>query len=158
MDVLVHLATPADLAQGRRGQSMRTIAAALTLVLFASGATWILMRSVDSVDRGLPGPNRHVPSVEAHEAYVKGRYFLDERSITGWRQALEQFERAIVLDPQYPAAHRGLAATYSALSDFGVSSPAEMRPQAMRAAERALALNPQSAEGLAALARLQFLF
>jgi tetratricopeptide (TPR) repeat protein len=44
------------------------------------------------------------------------------------------------------------------MSDFGVASPAEMRPRAMQAAERALELDRRSAEGHAALGRAQFLF
>lgn len=124
-------------------------AAAVAFTLLAVGIAWVFMSSSRS---------RHVPSAEAHEAYVKGRFFLDQRSIEGWNQALEQFERAVALDPQYPAAHAGLADTYSAMSDFGVASPAEMRPRAMREAERALELDPESAEGHAALGRAQFLF
>ena len=101
---------------------------------------------------------RHVASAASHEAYIKGRYFLDQRSIRGWRQAIEQFERAVALDPDDPAAHAGLADAYSAMSDFGVASSVEMRPRAMKAARRALELDPKSAEGHAALGRAQFLF
>ena len=101
---------------------------------------------------------RHLPPPEAHEAYLKGRFFLDQRSSQGWQQALEQFERAVALDARDPAAHAGLADTYAAMSDFGVASPVEMRPRAMHAVQRALALDPGSAEGQEALGRAQFLF
>src|SRR5262245_5035579 len=123
------------------------VAAAVVLTVFAAGASWVVRPA-----------RKHVQSPEAHEAYVKGRYFIDQRSIRAWRQALEQFERAIALDPRDPAAQAGLADTYTAMSDFGVASPAEMRPRAIAAARRALDLDPQSAEGLAALGRVQFLF
>ena len=89
---------------------------------------------------------------------MKGRYFLDQRSIQGWQEALDQFERAVALDPQDPAAEAGLADTYGAMSHFGVASPAELRPRAMQAAERALQLDPTSAEGQEAMGRVQFLF
>lgn len=102
--------------------------------------------------------HHHVPPVEAREAYVKGRFFLDQRSINGWRQALEQFERAAAIDPLDPSAQAGLADTYSAMSDFGVASPAEMRPRAFQAARRAIELDGSSAEGYEALGRAQFLF
>jgi len=125
------------------------VAAAVALALAAASALWLLPAARHA---------RHVPPAEAHEAYLKGRYFLDQRSIRGWRQALEQFERAVALDPRDPAARAGLADTYSAMSDFGVASPAEMRPRAMQAARRALELDPRSAEGQAALGRAQFLF
>jgi DNA-binding winged helix-turn-helix (wHTH) protein/tetratricopeptide (TPR) repeat protein len=132
-----------------RGSSWSTVAATVALALAAAGALWML-----PVGRH----RRHVPPAEAHEAYLKGRYFLDQRSIRGWRQALEQFERAVALDPRDPAAQAGLADTYSAMSDFGVASPAEMRPRALQAARRALDLDPWSAEGHEALGRVQFLF
>ena len=102
--------------------------------------------------------HRHVPPLEAHEAYIKGRFFLDQRSINGWRQALEQFERAGALDPLDPSAQAGLADTYSAMSDFGVATRAEMRPRAFQAAQRAIELDRSSAEGYEALGRAQFLF
>ncbi len=122
--------------------------AAAALALLVAGALWMFTST----------GRRHVPTAEAHEAYMKGRYFLDQRSIRSIQQALEHFERAIALDPEYPAAHAGLADTYTFMSDFGVASPAELRPRAMAAAERALALDPGSGEGLAALGRAQFLF
>lgn len=140
-------ATPQPVAPSPRRLAWgKAAAATIALALLAA---WILTPSSGS---------RHVASAEAHEAYLKGRFFLDQRSITGWQKALEQFQRAVALDPQDPAAQAGLADTYSAMSDFGVASPAEMRPRAMQAAERALELDPQSAEGHAALGRAQFLF
>jgi DNA-binding winged helix-turn-helix (wHTH) protein len=132
-----------------RRYSRPAVAATAALALFAMAAVWIVAGAK---------PTHYVPSADAHEAYVKGRYFLDQRSTRGWQQALEQFERAAALDPRYPAAHAGLADTYSAMSDFGVASPAEMRPRAMQMAGRALDLDSRSAEGLAALGRAQFLF
>ena len=125
--------------------------AALGVVLGAlvSAAVWVVVGATN---------HRHVPLLEAHEAYVKGRFFLDQRSINGWRQALEQFERASVLDPLDPSAQAGLADTYSAMSDFGVASPAEMRPRAFQSAQRAIELDRSSAEGYEALGRAQFLF
>lgn len=147
----VSFVMPAPIALGaqQRRYSWPVIAAAVTLALFAAIAVWSLAGTRYS---------RHVATAEAHEAYLKGRYFLDQRSIKGWQQALEQFERAVALDRQDPAAQAGLADTYSAMSDFGVASPAEMRPRAMQGARRALELDPRSAEGYAALGRAQFLF
>jgi DNA-binding winged helix-turn-helix (wHTH) protein/tetratricopeptide (TPR) repeat protein len=135
--------------QPRRG-AWRWVAAAVVLALRAAGAAWMRTSPVH-------GP-RHVPTAEAHEAYVKGRQALDQRWLPSLEKAREQFDRAIALDPQYPAARAGMADAYSAMADFGVATPAEMRPQAMKEAQRALELDPRSAEGHAALGRAQFLF
>src|ERR671922_1775110 len=134
--------------EGRR-RNRKPAMAAVTVTVLALGAIGLFR------DRPYV---RHVPTPEAHEAYTKGRYFLDQRSIQGWRNALENFERAIALDPNDPASHAGLADTYSAMSDFGVASPEEMRPRAMSAARRALELDSRSAEGHEALGRAQLLF
>ena len=146
-----------NVAQGQKlqpaalpGQVVRRFAAlGIAFAVLASVTTWILLHATK---------HRHVPLPEAHEAYLKGRFFLDQRSIQGWRQALEQFERATNVDPQDSSAQAGLADTYSAMSDFGVASPAELRPRAFRSAERALQLDRNSAEGYEALGRAQFLF
>jgi DNA-binding winged helix-turn-helix (wHTH) protein/tetratricopeptide (TPR) repeat protein len=121
-------------------------AAALAIVLIAAVA-WLKT----------PRP-RHTPLPEAHAAYLKGRYFLDQRSLNGWKPALEQFQRAVSLDPNDPAAQAGLADAYSLMWDFGVVSREETQPKALQAAQQALALDPESAEGLAALGRVRFLF
>jgi DNA-binding winged helix-turn-helix (wHTH) protein/TolB-like protein/Tfp pilus assembly protein PilF len=48
-------------------------------------------------------------SPEAYEAYLQGRYFWNQRSETGTRQARVLFEKAIALDPRYALAYAGLA-------------------------------------------------
>src|SRR6185295_6816152 len=120
---------PAEAPLPRRA-AWRGVAAAavVALALVAAGAGWRL---------SLPSRSRHVPTAESHEEYVKGRYFLDQRSLDGLQQALEHFRRAVALDPQDPAALAGLADTYSGMADFGVASPAEMRPQAVAKSRRA---------------------
>lgn len=127
----------------------RMAALAIVISMLLSAGVWTVIPSAK---------RRHVPPLEAHEAYLKGRFFLDQRSLQGWQQALEQFERAAALDPQDPSAQAGLADTYSAMSDFGVASPAEMRPRAFESAKRALELDGNSAEGYEALGRAEFLF
>ena len=132
-----------------RGRPVSRFAAVSLTLLLGSAAIWMAL----ALTR-----HAHVTPVEAHEAYLKGRFFLDQRSIQGWREALEQFTRAAALDPEDPSAQTGLADTYSAMSDFGVASPAEMRPRAFEHAQRALELDQKSAEGYEALGRAQLLF
>jgi DNA-binding winged helix-turn-helix (wHTH) protein/tetratricopeptide (TPR) repeat protein len=127
----------------------RMIAAAV-LVIAASGL--VVWGAADG------GSRRHVVSPESNEAYVKGRYFLDQRVVRGWQDARAQFERALALDPANAAAHAALSDTYSAMADFGAAMPAELRAGAMAEARRAIALDPRAAEGHAALARAQLFF
>src|SRR5262249_43697310 len=142
------------------GRSWRAVAATAGFALVVSGAIvpLALTRS-RAADEPAPAARRtHVAGAESHEAYLKGRFFLDQRSVKGWQRALEQFERAAALDPLDPAAQAALADTYSAMSDFGVASPGEMRPRALQASARALALDARSPEGLEARGRIEFLF
>jgi TolB-like protein/DNA-binding winged helix-turn-helix (wHTH) protein/Tfp pilus assembly protein PilF len=49
---------------------------------------------------------------QAHEAYLLGRYYFSKGNPTGWKQAIENFERAISLAPDYAAAYAGLSDTW----------------------------------------------
>jgi tetratricopeptide (TPR) repeat protein len=55
-------------------------------------------------------------------------------------------------------AHAGLADTFCLLADYGVKHPREAMPLAEAAAQRALELDPGSAEALSALAFLRSIF
>ena len=85
------------------GYSLRAKMAAPAIVALA-----VAMALVFAATR----PPRHVVRAEAQKAYLKGRYLLDQRSIQGWQRALAQFEEAISLDPNYPAAQAGLRGGY----------------------------------------------
>jgi eukaryotic-like serine/threonine-protein kinase len=49
---------------------------------------------------------------EAYEAYLKGRYFLAQRTESGIRQAISNFQRAVAADPSFAAAFSSLSIAY----------------------------------------------
>jgi TolB-like protein/Tfp pilus assembly protein PilF len=51
----------------------------------------------------------HRINPQAHEAYLLGRYHFSKGNKQGWKQAIEYFERAIRLAPEYAAAYAGLS-------------------------------------------------
>ena len=51
-------------------------------------------------------------NVEAHEAYLQGRFFLNRHSEKETDQARAAFERAVELDPKFALAWAGLAQTH----------------------------------------------
>jgi TolB-like protein/Tfp pilus assembly protein PilF len=57
---------------------------------------------------GLPAAPKHVPSAEAHDFYLKGRYELQQLTPASLNLAEADFQRAIDLDPAYAAAYAGL--------------------------------------------------
>ncbi len=88
---------------------------------------------------------RPTDSLEAYELYVKGRVFLYRRGAS-LLLALECFERAVALDPNYAHAWAGLADTRMSMGQWGVKPPGETIPAALEAAHRALALGPDLPE------------
>ena len=89
-------------------------------------------------------------SGEAHEAYLRGRFFWGKRTEAGLRQGLEHFKRAAELDPEYALAHVGIADTYNMLANYSLLAPVEALPRAIEAADRALELSPNLAEAMTA--------
>jgi TolB-like protein/DNA-binding winged helix-turn-helix (wHTH) protein/Flp pilus assembly protein TadD len=88
----------------------------------------------------------------AYEAYLKGRYYWNKRTADSMLKAALYFEDAISKDPGYGAAYSGLADCNSGLAWHGFVSPAEVLPKAYTAAQKAVEIDPQSAEAHASLA------
>ena len=78
---------------------------------------------------------------EAHEAYLRGRFFLNKRTEEGFRKAIELFENAIAKDSNYAEAHAGLGDAYLLLGAYGFEPPNETLPNARAAALEALAID-----------------
>ena len=91
---------------------------------------------------------------EAHEAYLKGRYFWNRRTESDYLTAIKYFEEAIGHDPSYASAYAGLADTYALLGSFPNSeiTRAEAMARAKTAAEEALQLDDSLAEAHTSLA------
>jgi serine/threonine-protein kinase len=84
--------------------------------------------------------------LDAYNAYLKGRYHWGKRTEGGLQTSITHFEQAIAADPEYGAAHAGLADAYALLASYGVAAPNEVMPKAKSAARRALALDDSLAE------------
>src|SRR5712692_8163675 len=91
-------------------------------------------------------------SAEAHDLYLKGLHFWNKRNIAGFQQAIEYFQQATTIDPNYAPAYAGLANSYTLLSAY-TSAPANLyMSQARAAALRALELDEGLPEAHTALA------
>ena len=90
---------------------------------------------------------------EAYDAYLKGRYFFNRPTDENLSKAIEKFEEATRLDPNFAPAFSGLSDAYAwAGFNEGIMTASESRPKAKAAAEKAIALDPDSAEGHTSLA------
>jgi eukaryotic-like serine/threonine-protein kinase len=89
----------------------------------------------------------------AHEEYLRGRHHWNRRTAQGLQQSIVHYKRALELAPNYAPAYAGLAQSYVLLPAFplGVVSPAQGFPQAVEAAEHAIALDDRLADAHAAL-------
>ncbi|MGH9788794.1 MAG: tetratricopeptide repeat protein [Candidatus Acidiferrales bacterium] len=90
---------------------------------------------------------------KAHEAYLRGRYYLEQWSPGSSKKAEEYFQQALAEDPNYALAYVGLAETYG-LGNPGLSSE-DLAARERAATMKALELDDRLGEAHAALADLK---
>jgi len=90
----------------------------------------------------------------AHEAYLKGRYFWNQRNREAVMKGLEYFQEAVKLEPGYPLPYVGVADSYIVLAADQWLSPAQALPRAKAAALTAQQLDDSVAEAHVALANI----
>ncbi len=93
--------------------------------------------------------------VLAHELYLRGRLKWRERTADSLTAAAGLFQQAIERQPDYAAAHAGLADTWLLLADYGGLPLAEALRRAEPEAVRAIELDPESGESWATLGLLR---
>jgi TolB-like protein/Tfp pilus assembly protein PilF len=99
--------------------------------------------------------SRPTENPEAHELYLKGRYFWNRRTAENLKKAADYFQQAIGKDPKYALAYSGLADCHVLLPlypELG-SNPRDELPKALTAARKAVELDDTLAEAHASLAR-----
>jgi eukaryotic-like serine/threonine-protein kinase len=102
-------------------------------------------------DEQLQLSKRGTDSAEAFESYLRGRYYWNSYTESGFARALECYNHAIELDPDYALAYTGIADYYNWLGVFGIKPFAECSSAAKKAAARAVALDATAAEAYSAL-------
>jgi tetratricopeptide (TPR) repeat protein len=90
---------------------------------------------------------------EAQDAYLRGRYYLNQGTSDGLDRGFGYFQQAVAIDPNYALGYAGLADAYILKVQLGASgaSPRQVFPQAKAAAEKALQLDDTLAESHATL-------
>jgi adenylate cyclase len=93
-------------------------------------------------------------SVEAHEAYLQGRFFINRHSEKETDQARVAYQRAVELDPKFALAWAGLAQAHIWYCNFategGQKGFNDHLTAAREAVQRALILEPDLPEALSA--------
>ncbi|MGH8123679.1 MAG: tetratricopeptide repeat protein, partial [Rudaea sp.] len=92
---------------------------------------------------------------QAYDFYLKGRKYLYAFTRRDFLHAISMFERAIELDPRYALAYAGMADAYSMLYRYAEATPRKLQ-LAEQASQRAIELDPESAEAHTSLGTVMF--
>ena len=94
----------------------------------------------------------------AYEHYLRGRHLWNERTTSALEQSVEEFQRALAIDPRHAPSYAGIADSYVILGVYSHRPQDEVMPQAKAAAEQALAIDASLAEAHTALACVRALY
>jgi TolB-like protein/Flp pilus assembly protein TadD len=111
-----------------------------------------LSLSLTDVERQRLSKN-YTEDIQAYEAYLKGRYFLNRRARGDVGRTIEHFEEAIRLSPDYALAYAGLADAYATRAYRARTSENRSLSynQAKLAALKAIEIDDRLAEARASL-------
>ncbi|MEP6994703.1 MAG: protein kinase [Acidobacteriota bacterium] len=96
-------------------------------------------------------------NAEAHDLYLRGRFFMFKQTEDGLRKSLKYFEQALAKDRNYAPAYAGMAFAWTWLADVYLP-PREAEPKAKAAALRALELDPDNVEARSMLATVLYVY
>lgn len=115
-----------------------------------------LMKEVSAEERSRITKN-YTADPEAHRLYLQARYFWNQRTKQSLFKAIELFEQAIKLDPNYALAYTGLADCYYTMGDstYALLRPTESFPKARIAAQKAIDIDESMVEAHTALGNIQ---
>ncbi|HXJ88746.1 MAG TPA: protein kinase [Candidatus Binatia bacterium] len=98
-----------------------------------------------------------VVNSEAHQLYLKGRYYANQETASALKRSIDYFQQAIDKEPGYALAYAAMADAYVSLGGNWIYlSPSESFPKAKSAATKALEFDDSVAEAHAALAYVLF--
>jgi serine/threonine-protein kinase len=94
-------------------------------------------------------------SSEAHNLYLQGRFFWNQRTREGLAKAEGLFQQALALDPGYALAHSGLSDCYMSTIAYGGAPAAQNTSLAAAEALKAVELDGSLAEAHSSLAMVK---
>jgi len=89
---------------------------------------------------------KYTTSAEAYQLYLKGRFHAIKRTAKDAKQAIEYYQQAIAIDPNYALAYAGLAEANWFLALYSYPQVNEAIPKARELALKALELDNSLAE------------
>ncbi|HEX6161893.1 MAG TPA: tetratricopeptide repeat protein, partial [Vicinamibacterales bacterium] len=101
---------------------------------------------------------RQTRNADAYDLYLRGRNFVNLRTPAAALKAIEYFERATALDPDYALAWAGLTEAYGASPMNSDAPPLALGPRARAAAGQAMRAAPNLADAQFAMAYMNWMF
>jgi serine/threonine protein kinase/Tfp pilus assembly protein PilF len=93
---------------------------------------------------------------EAHEAYLKGRFFINKFNEADIRKGIVYFEQAVAKDPSFASAYTGMAEGYDNLNSIGAIPTKEAFSKIKELALKALGIDKFLAEAYAFIGDAEF--
>jgi TolB-like protein/predicted nucleic acid-binding Zn ribbon protein len=84
-------------------------------------------------------------NLESYEAWLKGQFYLNKFTPGDLDSAMEYFEHAKQIDPNYALAYTGICDVWSYRQQWGLVTPAEGNSKSMEAVMKAYALDSNNA-------------
>jgi serine/threonine-protein kinase len=106
--------------------------------------------------RDKPANNAATKSVEAHNAYLQGHFYFERGNLEDYRKAVDFFEQATHLDPDYALAYAERSEAWAWIGDLSNEKQKEAWAAAGSDAEKAVTVDPALAEAHAALGWVRF--
>jgi DNA-binding winged helix-turn-helix (wHTH) protein/tetratricopeptide (TPR) repeat protein len=103
--------------------------------------------------------SRHTDNPEAFRAYIRGRAILDAKNPDNFEKAIDEFQKAVALDPTFALPYAGLAdaSTRRGFNTSGESAE-EFYARSKALAQKALSLDPEVPEAYFALGTVKRIY
>jgi TolB-like protein/Tfp pilus assembly protein PilF len=99
-----------------------------------------------------------IVDLEAYSLYLRGRWFRSQLAPEAFNIAIECFNQAIEIEPNYAPAYAGLADCYTLLPLYGPFEPKKIIPKAREAGLKALQLDENLAAAHMSMAEIKSLY
>ena len=97
-------------------------------------------------------------NAQAYQAFMKGRFFWEKRTVNSLQRSNRYFEQALELDPDYALAYVGLARSFLSQTDVLLSPPEESVEKARDMIQKALEIDAGLAEAHALLGYISLVY
>ena len=95
---------------------------------------------------------------DAYRLFLRGKFLANKRTPRDSQAAVDNFQRAVSLDPQFALAYAGLATGYTYLAIYGYSPAKDVFPKAREYATKALEIDSSLSDPHMSLGMMAFLW